>query len=257
MKKVILGAALCSAAVALAGAANAEDRSYDFLYGSTDALVLGPTGVQTPDAAYINAVQNLYLDPNGYGGTTASTLALTIPGNWWDFGGNVTQGQDILINAIVADYNAGEMGCDASGVWSDPLTIVTYSQSSLIASLAQQQLADENIPSDALRFVMLGANPGGVPDGLYPTAVYNIDGDFWSNPFDPQFWINLFSPGGFEGTSFQEILYSLLVHETYLGLTPDQIASAVPTVDGMTTYFDIPTLSWDELWSALFNSFTI
>ena len=50
MKKVILGAALCSAAVALAGAANADGAS-DFLSGSTDALILGSTGIPTPDAS--------------------------------------------------------------------------------------------------------------------------------------------------------------------------------------------------------------
>ena len=39
MKKVILGVALCGAAVGLAGAANADNS--DFLSGSTDALILG------------------------------------------------------------------------------------------------------------------------------------------------------------------------------------------------------------------------
>lgn len=76
MKKVILGAALCSAAVALAGAANADGAS-DFLSGSTNALILGVTGIPTPDAAYISDAENLYLDPNGYHGIAASTLALT------------------------------------------------------------------------------------------------------------------------------------------------------------------------------------
>ncbi len=46
MKKLIIGAALCGAAFAFAGAANAangNNNQYDFLYGSTDAFVLGPT----------------------------------------------------------------------------------------------------------------------------------------------------------------------------------------------------------------------
>ena len=115
MKKVILAAALCGAAVALAGPANADatsdfwavvaqdisdfligpsharatsdfligsanaDGDGDFLSGSTNALILGPTGIPTPDAAYISDAEKLYLDPNGYDGTTASTLALTTP----------------------------------------------------------------------------------------------------------------------------------------------------------------------------------
>jgi hypothetical protein len=52
MKRAILGTALCSAAVTLAGAANADVAS-DFLSGSTNALILGGTGLPTPDAAYV------------------------------------------------------------------------------------------------------------------------------------------------------------------------------------------------------------
>ena len=110
MKKVILGVALCGAAVGLAGAANADGVNSDFLSGSTDALILGPTGIPTPDAAYISDAENLYLDPNGYDGTTATTLALTTP-ETDDFGPSVTQGEDDLINAVVADYDAGDMDC--------------------------------------------------------------------------------------------------------------------------------------------------
>ena len=115
MKKAILGAALFSAALALAGPAKADatsdfwavvvkdisalligpsngagssdllvgsagaDATGPFLSGSTNALILGPTGIPTPDAAYISDAENLYLDPNGYDGTTATTLALTTP----------------------------------------------------------------------------------------------------------------------------------------------------------------------------------
>jgi hypothetical protein len=241
MKKVILGAALCSAAVGLAGAANADEAS-DFLSGSTNALILGSTGIPTPDAAYLSDAEKLYLDPNGYDGTTASTLALTTPESY-DFGPSVTQGENDLVNAVVADYQAGDMDCTASGVCSDPLTIFTYSQSSAIASLAEQQLADDKIPSEALRFVMLGANPAGVPDNLYPTEVYNIDGDFWAEP-------------GSLGTTLQDVVLGMLLHDAYLGLTPAEIDSATTVVEGLTTYFDIPTLTTAQLWDALLGAFS-
>jgi hypothetical protein len=39
-------------------------------------------------------------------------------------------------------------------------------------------------------------------------------------------------------------------------LTPTEIASAAPVVDGITTYFDIPTLTGTELWDALVNVFS-
>ncbi|MCV7385336.1 PE-PPE domain-containing protein [Mycolicibacter longobardus] len=249
MKRVIVGAALCGAALALAAGANAANNNYDFLYGSTDALVLGPTGIPTPSANYISNGIDLYLEPLGYGGTDASTVALTIP-NSWDFFDSVTQGQTILVDAILADYAAGEMGCDSSGVCTDPLTIFTYSQSSLIASYAQEQLAEAGVPSDALRFVMLGANPDAVPTDLYPTEVFNIQGDAFAASLG-QSWIDLL----FGNTNWQELLYGLALHQTYLGLTAEQIASATSVVDGMTTFNEIPMLTTAELWQALFSAF--
>ncbi|MGA8543969.1 MAG: PE-PPE domain-containing protein [Mycobacterium sp.] len=243
MKNVILGAALCCTAVALAGAANADgaNGANDMLSGSTHALILGSTGLPTPDAGYISPAESLYLDPDGYDGTAATTVALTTP-ETFDFTSSVTQGEQILVNAVVAAYDAGSMDCNAFGVCSDPLTIFTYSQSSAIAAIAEQELAHDKIPTDALRFVMLGANPMGVPDNLYPTEVYNIDGDVWANP-------------GSLGTTYEEILFGLVLHFAYLGLSPAEIDSATPIVEGLTTVFEIPTLTTAELWGALLNVF--
>ena len=133
------------------------------------------------------------------------------------------------------------MGCNAAGVCSDPLTIFTYSQSSAIAALAEQQLAHDNIPSDALRFVMTGADPLGVPYNLYPTEVYDIYGDFWAEP-------------GSLGTTSQDILFGMVLHYAYLWLAPTEIDSAIPIVAGMTTVYEIPTLTITELWAALFGA---
>jgi PE-PPE domain len=237
MKKVILGAALCGAAVALAGAANADNSN--FLSGSTDALILGPTGIPTPDAAYISDAENLYLNPLGYDGTTATTLALTTPET--TSLSSVPQGETDLINAVVADYNAGDMDCNTAGLCSDPLTIFTYSQSSAVAALAEPQLAADKIPDDAVRFVMLGANPTGVPDNLYPTEVYNINGDFYAQP-------------GSDGSTWQGILLGMELHDAYLGLTPAEIDSATQVVEGMTTVNDISTLTTMQLIEALLSA---
>ncbi|HEU4363348.1 MAG TPA: PE-PPE domain-containing protein, partial [Mycobacterium sp.] len=141
------------------------------------------------------------------------------------------------------------MGCDASGVCTDPLTIFTYSQSSLVASYAEQQLIDAGVPTDALRFVMLGANPDAVPTDLYPTEVFNIDGDVFTND-SVQSWVDLLTGR----TSWQDLLLGLALHNAYLGLTPDQIDSATPVVDGMTTFNEIPTLTLPELWQALLSA---
>jgi hypothetical protein len=271
VKKAILGAVLCCAAVAFAAPANADTTSdwlssltnvedwlfglikgsdpsgsasaaeaSHFLSGSTNALILGPTGIPTPDAAYISDVEKLYLDPSGYDGTTATTLALTTP-ETYDFTTSVPQGETDLVNAVVADYHAGDMACNVSGVCSDPLTIFTYSQSASVADLAEKTLASDGIPTDALRFVDLGDDPLGVPDNLYPTDVYNISGDTWALP-------------GSGGTSLQDIEMGLLLHDTYLGLTPAEIDSAIPTVDGLTTFYTIPELTVGQLIEALISA---
>ncbi|WIM88889.1 PE-PPE domain-containing protein [Candidatus Mycobacterium wuenschmannii] len=278
MRKTIIAAALCGTAVALASPADADssndfwtnalsslndwllgptvagasssagdslgsvdaDTGGDFLSGSDHAFILGPTGIPTPNAFYINDAENLYLNPNGYEGNAFTTLALTTP-ETNDFDTSVPQGEAILINAIEADYNAGDMGCDASGVCSDPLTIFTYSQSSAVAALAEQQLSADKIPDDALRFVMLGANPTGVPNDLFPTEIYNIHGDSFAEP-------------GVLGTSWQDIIFGAELHEAYLGLTQAQIDSATTTVEGLTTIHEIPTLTSMELWTALLSA---
>lgn len=250
MKQMITGAVLCGAALAWAAAANAESYTFDnrqFLDGSTDALVLGPTGIPTPDADYIGKGMNLYLDPMGYDGTTASTLALTLP-NSFNFFDSVPAGRTILIDQILADYHEGDMGCDAAGVCSNPLTIFTYSQSSLVAALSEKQLMDAGVPVDALRFVMLGANAGSVPTDLYPTQIFNINGDIFAADATKS-WLELL----LGAPDWQQVFFGLALHSAYLGLTADQIDSATTVVDGMTTINEIPTLSTDELWQALFN----
>jgi hypothetical protein len=218
-------------------AATTAGYNSDFLSGSTNALVLGPTGISTPDPAYIQDALNLYLYPNGYEGTTATTLPLTTP-ETNDFATSVPQGETILINAIQADYNAGLMDCNSAGVCSDPLTIFVYSQSASVASLAEPKLAADGIPTDALRFVMLGANPSGVPDNLYPTEVYDIYGDSYALPATA-------------GTTTQSLTFGAEEHDAYLGLTPAEIALATPTHEGMTTVFVIPELTSGELYAAL------
>jgi hypothetical protein len=272
MKRMLIGAALCSAALAFASPANADSTSdfwtaaenaisdwligssgsaastgsaaveNEFLSTSTNALVLGATGVPTPDASYISEATRLYLDPSGYAGSAASAEALTTP-ETYSFTSSVTGGESDLINAIEADYNAGEMGCNASGICSDPLTIFTYSQSAAIAALAENQLQADRIPEDALRFVMLGANPTGVPDDYYPTEIFNIDGDTWAQP-------------GALGTTWQDILLGMGLHETYLGLTAAEINSATTVVDGLTTIHDIPTLTLTQMFDAFINIWT-
>jgi hypothetical protein len=71
--------------------------------------------------------------------------------------------------------------------------------------------------------------------------VYNINGDFWALP-------------GSIGTTAHDVELGMLLHEAYLGLAPAEIDSATKTVEGMTTFYDIPTLTTTRLWEALLSA---
>ena len=79
---------------------------------------------------------------------------------------------------------------------------------------------------------MLGAV---TPDNFYPTDVYSLTADGWTN------WDNGANTYGM----FTD-------HLEYLGLTPSEIASATLTTDGMTNYYTIDNSNVNDL-AALSN----
>jgi hypothetical protein len=224
---------------------------------TSDALVLIPVANQE----YADAVNKLYLEPNGFDGTATNFI---IPGTT-NLVTSVTPGVHELVQGIESQYHAGDFS------ETDPLYIFGYSQGAVISSLAEQQLADDNIPTDALHFVMVGDSAsaeGGwlnsfvdsfpewlrpfaddaltllglspvmgitTPDDLYPTDVYTLSGDGWAN------WAN--NPN---------ILGMFVDHLMYLGLTPAEIDSATSVQDGLTDYYTIDSADVDGL-SALLN----
>jgi hypothetical protein len=249
---------LCALALGAAPTAHADTVIGDagFLDNSTLALVMGPTGDPTPDAAYLAAADSLYLDPAGFDGTT---LALTTP-ETSDYGPSVTTGEQDLVSTVVADYHAGDFSA------TDPLTIMGYSQSAVVGSDAEQTLTNDGIPSDALRFLFVGdtaSAEGGylntwgetpfgkeildlfgwqnligntTPDDLYPTTVYTITGDEYAD----------YPAMNLLGTE---------IHEAYFGLTPQMIDAATENTQGLTDYFTVaePTNLLGTLWDALVN----
>jgi hypothetical protein len=274
---------VCAAVLTIGGFVSAPPVTADialtaFLSGSTDALVMGPTGFSDPAdyPGFLSTVDQLYLDPLGFAG---QSTALTTP-ETYDYGTSVPEGEQDLISAVTQQYDAGDFSA------ADPLTVFGYSQSAVVASLAEQQLADDGIPSDALRFVLIGDTssaeggflntfigslptedqPGVIeladllgygsllgattPDNLYPTDVYTITNDGWSD------W-----PSNIE-TSLRadHLAFNGLFEEhlEYLGLTPEMISSATHTVDGLTTYFTIadPTDKLETLLTAFCNIFS-
>ncbi len=229
-------------------------------FGADTALIMGGSGGPTPPQSYVDAVENLYLAPNGYG--TYTPQVLTTPEQLYPITGvkslpvdtSISQGTTILTNAINEQIAAG-----------NHVVVFGYSQSAIIASQVAAQLASSsNPPSPSqLSFVQVGdeSNPNGglitrfeVPGaplslpslGLtfnyppttgspYPTAVYTQEYDGFADfPQYPIFFLS----------DLNAYLGVFTQHFGYADLTPEQISSAIalPTAGDTTTqYYMIPT----------------
>jgi hypothetical protein len=247
--------------------ATQHSRHYDYKLAD-EALVIIPVANQE----FADAAATLYLQPSGFhllpDFSNVSTLDMpeVVQGGTLDDA--VSQGVASLVSKIETDYTAGDFSAD------NPLYVFGYSQSDVVMGDAEQQLAADNIPTKALDFVMVGDSAsaeGGflnsyidsfptwlqpwvtqafdafgaadvlgatTPDNLFPTQVYSLSGDGWS----------IYDNGLNDGGMYSD-------HLEYLGLTPEEIASAgKPLVDGMTEYFTIQDSmvnSLEALWTQL------
>src|SRR6202020_956864 len=195
--------------------ANADTGSgADFLDGSTQAIVMGPTYIPDPTTfpGYIPGAVTEYLQPLGFSDTGTITPLVTEESP--NFCPSIASGVGSLVHAIEADYSAGDFSA------ADPLTVFGYSQSAVVASLAEQELAGK-IPLEDLRFVLLGdggaaphppSGPTGLlgpwgatpfgheldsllgwanlddvtsPTNLYPTDVFTVVNDFFADTATP------------------------------------------------------------------------
>jgi hypothetical protein len=224
-----------------------------------EALVIIP--VDNP--AYADAAADLYLKAAGfevtpdYANVATLNMPEVVPGGGLD--NAVDYGVKQLVTAIETEYDGGNGDISAD----NPLYVFGYSQSSVVAGMAEQQLYADQIPSEDLHFVLVGDSAsaeGGflnafidefpaswqqsivdlfkafgadevlgqvTPTGLYATDVYSLSGDGWS----------IYDHGLNNAGLFSD-------HLEYLGLTPQEIASAGPAfVDGTgdfaTHYFTI------------------
>jgi PE-PPE domain len=229
-------------------------------FGADTALIMGPSGFPIPPQSYMDAADDLYLVPNGYGAYTPQVLGTPeglypLTGvNTLPLDSSVAQGVTILNDAINQQIAAG-----------NDVVVFGYSQSSTIASQEMAQLAGSSNPpsSNQLSFVLVGdpSNPNGgllerfdvpgvgalsVPSlgvtfsGATPSDVYRTD--IYTSEYDgfadfPQYPIDFLS----DLNAYLGIIYQ---HLTYADLTAQQINSAIalPTVGDTTThYYMIPT----------------
>src|SRR3984885_76216 len=266
--------------------ANADTGSgADFLDGSTQVIVMGPTFIPDPTTfpGYVPGAVTEYLQPLGFSdsGTVTALVTPESPA----FGPSIAAGVDTLVHTIEADYNANEISA------ADPLTVFGYSQSAVVASLAEQELAAYGIPLQDLRFVMLGdaaadppsgptglldtwgATPFGqavdhflgwsnlddvtTPNNLYPTDVFTVVNDFFADTA---------TPADFAadplGALWQDFV-GFFEHGVYLGGLPEsEILAAIDSggvVDGATNYFTLadPVNLFESLWVVTLGSFGI
>jgi hypothetical protein len=222
-----------------------------------EALVIIP--VDNP--AYADAAADLYLKAAGFDVSPdyANVATLNMPeviagGTLNDA---VNQGVSQLVSSIETEYDGGHGDISAA----DPLYIFGYSQSSVVMGMAEQQLAAYDngaITPQDLNFVMVGDSAsaeGGflntfldefpaswqqsivdlfkafgadevlgqvTPDNYFPTEVYSLSGDGWTN----------YDMGANDAGLFTD-------HLEYLGLTSQEIATATATTVGETTYHTI------------------
>jgi PE-PPE domain len=256
-------------------AAHADDP----LSGSDTAIILGGTTEPTPDTAFAQTAENLFLNPLGFdGGATSSTVCdmvgtdpcaaplqvLTTPELIQQGPSSLTAADDVTL-AVENEINANPDAFSAE----DPLTIFGYSQSATAESIAMTQLEAAKIPSADLHFVFIG-DPSLADTGVWPNLVADMDGIFGTsltntlltdlgidgvlgnvtpdNIYPTTIYtldgdgVAQFQPDFESGGLLGDIEGLFVQHVEYLGLTPAEIADGTTSTDpgSLITNVDIP-----------------
>lgn len=222
--------------------------SADLPLGDGTALLMGGTSIPQPSQLYLDAADALYLQPRGFDGTLQS---LFTPEDVSPT--SQTRGEQILDSTILQKFDSGDVSPQ------NPIVVFGYSQSASISSEVMRELAGQGVPSDDVRFVLIGDpdNPDGgmeivtsnlspeylaanvaTPNDLFPTDVYTHEYDGVAD--SPKYPVDLLS-------DLNAALGFIYEHGTYLSLTPEQISDAIqlPTTaaDTMVNYYIIPAES--------------
>lgn len=267
MMRIRHAAALATGLSALAIPVAHADTGDEMLLGTSQAVVLGPTFIPTPPAGYVDTVDKLYLENLGFPDTGTLTT-LTTP-ETLDFGPSVAQGTTDLVNYVEAGVQDGTISP------SDPLDVITYSQSSSVASAAMPILMADKVPTADLNFVLLGdpSAPTGLADswlgadidsllsgfgwssltGLttptddYPVDEFTVPNDFFS---DTQADLHPFSLGA--------LAEGVFLHGDYLGVSDATVLASLtdPVTTGMETTYTLPGLDLADLLPTLIQTVT-
>ena len=222
-KAAMVGMSLGAATALGLPAANAD--ADDPLAGSDTAIIIGGTFEPTPDTAFAQAAENLYLHPLGFDdGATSSTVCdmvgtdpcaaplqvLTTP-ELIQQGPSSLTGADDLTLAVENEFNADPTAFNAE----HPLTIFGYSQGAAVESLAMSQIHDYSvlhgdlIPSADLHFVSIGDISLPV-DGVDSNLVPDLDSLF--GPTLTNDFVNFFKLNGVIGNVTPDDLYPATIY---------------------------------------------
>lgn len=211
--------------------------------GGGTALILGPSGVPTPPQSYADLADELYLQPHGF---TGDLEILTTPERlFFNRAESRIEGAQILTSAITQQIAGGQVSAE------NPVVVFGYSQSAGFSGMTMEQLQDQGVSSDLVRFMLVGnafAPTGGIwtslglypptPDNLYPSDVYTLEYDGFAS--FPRYPLNLLS-------SLNAFMGIFTQHLAYLNLDADQINNAVLlpgsadlTGESLTNYYMIP-----------------
>ena len=262
--------------MAVLTAAFAFGDADDPLSGSDTAIILGGTTEPTPDTAFAQAAENLYLHPLGFDdGATSSTVCdmvgtdpcaaplqvLTTPELIQQGPSSVTDADDVVL--AVENELAGECRRFQRPGPADDLRVLPKRHRGVDRHEPTREA--DGIPSADLHFVFIG-DPS-LPTGVGPNLVAAVDsvlGPAQADTIltllgmdsavegvtpDDLYPATIYTLDGDGVADFQQdftagglsdALYNFFItHVEYLGLTPTQIADATTSIDGDLTNIDI------------------
>jgi PE-PPE domain/PE family len=253
------------AALGLSGTASASPVFAAVPHGADPTvvanLIMTGSGTATPSSTYMTAVYNRYLSGMfGGGGPFVGQLqAVSTAEGLYPFTGVKDLTLDISLARGVTELNNAIVAALGPASTAKVVSVLGYSQSSIIASLEMPKLIAEGYNSSNAFFTLLGdpANPNGgllsrfpglsfpslgvtfgasTPSNDFPTTIWSLEYDGFAD--FPRYPIDVFS-------DLNALAGIVFVHGTYPSLTGTQLSSAFQLpqsgAPSMTMYNMIPT----------------
>ncbi|MCV7090639.1 PE-PPE domain-containing protein [Mycobacterium interjectum] len=244
-----LGLTGAAGGVPFAAVQHAADPAVDAI------LIMTGSGTANPPPSYVTNVTNLYLQNF----TSALTIPVTTAEGLYPFTGVKDLTLDISLARGVTSLNNAITGVLGVAPSAKVVSVLGYSQSSIIASLEMPKLLAQGYTSSNAYFTLLGdpANPNGgllsrfpglsfpslgvtfgtsTPSNDFPTTIWSLEYDGFAD--FPRYPIDIFS-------DLNALAGIVFIHGSYPHLTQATLNTAITLGQSgnpsMTTYNMIPT----------------